>query len=378
MPLLSDYDHSKSVKYHYGKFPPDIDPDVRGDVLDKLLKAQESLARYDQALAGLPSRDFFLGPLNRQEAVLSSRMEGTISTVDEILLTESDDEPNKEHRRDQAREVLCYATALTQAQNAVSKGHPINETLIRNTHQMLMRFGRGSEKTAGKYKEKQNYIADNRKKIIEFTPITPQQLAPGMERLMCFLDGEDENIPALVRLAVGHVEFEALHPFDDGNGRIGRLLIPLLLWKYKILKEPYFFISAYLEENKEDYLQYMRRVSSHHDWAGWLKFFLTALMEQADQNLKTIKDIQELHEQFRPQFRESLNSRWVGEAQDFVFSRPIFMNRHLIKETNIPRHTAIRITRELEKSGILTEIIPSSGQRGAIYSFEPLMELIRV
>lgn len=367
------YDRSNAVNYHYGKFPPaklELDR-----LITPLSDAQDAVSRYDQMLLSLPNNELLLAPLRYNEAVISSRMEGTIATVNEIMIYEADaDSNNKLNDRSDVIEVYLYKQALQRAQAAVSAGQPINEGLIKNTHRILLSFGRGVSKNPGNYKEHQNYVVDNIRKAIDFQPISPFQLEPAMSSLLDFI--ETSPMLHLFKIAVAHVEFEALHPFNDGNGRIGRLLITLLLWKFKLIHKPNFYISAYFEMHKETYIESMRAVSRDDDWTGWTEFFLKAIANQAEKNLKTTNRITSLYEEMKKPFREMSKSKWHLAAQDCIFENPIFKSGQFIQRSNIPKHVAVRTIRKLYEGGLLRQIRPASGRQSAIYMFEPLMQII--
>lgn len=372
---IENYDHSNVVDYHYGRFPPsDLD---FSRLIEPLARAQDAISRYDQMLLSLPNSELLLAPLRQNEAVISSRMEGTISTVDEVMIyeAESEDDSAPQRARVDTIEVALYSAVLRRAQVAVDEGEPINEGLIRNAHRILLSFGRGASKSPGQYKVEQNYIGDDLRKVIYFKPISPIHLQPAMQDLMGFI-GSSEMLH-LFKVAIAHVEFEALHPFNDGNGRIGRLLITLLLWKYGLIHKPHFYISAFFESNKEEYIELMRAVSRDDDWTSWTAFFLTAIAEQAESNLHTAQRITALYDEMKEPFREMSGSKWHIAAQDSIFENPVFKNRQLIKRSGMPKHVATRITKLLHEGGLLRELSPASGRRGALYMFEPLMEIVR-
>ena len=374
---IDEYDFSDAVKYHYGKFPPsDLD---FAKLIGPATRAADALARYDQMLKSLHNSEILLAPLRSQEALVSSRMEGTISTLDEVLRYEADHEEDTEpsglEARHEAIEVALFSAAIRGAQKAIQDGYPLSEALIKQAHRTLLSFGRGASKTPGKYKVEQNFIGDDRRKVVHFIPISPAQLQPAMERLIQFLDS-DRFLP-LITTCLAHVEFEALHPFNDGNGRIGRLLITLGLWENGVISQPHFYVSGFLEEAKDEYIQRMREVSLNEDWTGWCEFLLNALTEQANRNLNIAMQITELYEEMKVVFRELLASQWTVVAQDFIFSQPIFRNNRFTKRSGIPKQTAAKFTRTLAEKGLLTELIPSSGRRAALYRFEPLMEIVR-
>ncbi|WP_244627813.1 Fic family protein [Lentilitoribacter sp. Alg239-R112] len=373
----NDYDVSEAVEYHYGQFPPsELD---YSRLIGPATKAAEALARYDTMLRSLHNSAILLAPLRSQEALVSSRMEGTISTLDEVLRYEADHEDTTEpttfETRREAFEVALFGLAMRSAQNAMQDGQPLSESLIKMAHQVLLSSGRGASKSPGKYKTEQNYIGDDRKRQVHFIPISPEQLGPAMEGLVSYINTDDQ-LP-LIAAAISHVEFEALHPFKDGNGRIGRMLITLSLWQKQVISAPHFYVSGYLEEQKEQYIERMRQVSQNGDWTGWCEFFLQALTEQAQRNMDTATQINTLYEDMKSVFREKLASQWCIVAQDFIFSQPIFRNNRFTQRSGIPKQTAAKFTRTLAEDGLLRELVPASGRRAALYSFEPLMEIVR-
>lgn len=320
-----------------------------------------------------------LAPLRNQEAVVSSRMEGTISTLDEILAIEADEESGDESAfmsaRSEAIETLLYSRAMRMAQNRLNDGEPISEHLIRSAHQILLSFGRGADKEPGRYKSEQNYIGERRRRSVAFVPISPQTLPAGMESLLRFIREDDTN--KLVKVAIAHVEFEALHPFKDGNGRIGRMLITLMLWEYGLIKAPHFYVSAVFEDLRDDYIDLMRDVSAKGHWTEWCVFFLTALSEQAERNIAKAEAIETLYEQMKDRFRAELNSPWAMAAVDFVFANPTFRNNIFTNGKIIPSHVAMSFSRKLRDAGLLKEVAPSAGRRAAMYSFTPLLDVVR-
>ncbi|MCF6305887.1 MAG: Fic family protein [Rhodobacteraceae bacterium] len=366
-----------SVNYHYGQFPPKSLDYQR--ILLPLATAVDALARYDQMLLALHNSEILLAPLRSQEAVVSSRMEGTISTLDEVLQFEADETSNpgalKSGYRSETIEVFSYQHAMRRAYSALAEGQPFSEHLIRSSHGTLMRFGRGAEKNPGQFKTEQNFIGQSGSNKISFVPISPLQLAPGMQDLISYMSNED--ILPLIRVAISHLEFEALHPFDDGNGRLGRMIITLLLWDLKVISASHFYISGVLEENRDEYIDRMRAVSENNDWTSWVVFFLDVLAKQAKRNLETAEKITSLYDEMKPIFRKKLNSQWAVHAQDFLFENPTFRNNRFTSRSGIPKPTAIRISRILHEQGLLRLVVPASGPSPAMFSFEPLIEIVR-
>lgn len=370
-----EYNLSNAVRYHYGKFPPEKVDYIH--FIQELVSATDALARFDQMLKNLHNTEILLAPLRNQEAVISSRIEGTISTMDEILQYEADHEGTENTTvKSDVIETILYQRALKNAQEALESGYPFSINFIKQMHQQLLYLGRGASKSLGEFKKEQNYLADKRKKEIQFVPINPEKLEEGLDNLFSFLQNSD--IPPLIKTALMHLEFEALHPFQDGNGRIGRMLITLNLWREKILSQPHFYISGYFEENKDEYIEQMREVSDKNNWDDWIKFFLKAVESQAVKNLQIAENIKNLYEQTKMEFSDLLSSKWNMEIVDYIFTNPVFRNNKFVSNTKIPNATAVLIIKKLVENDYLVVKEEASGRRAALYSFEPLMRLVRV
>jgi Fic family protein len=370
-------DFDNAVQYHYDKFPPSkLD---FGQIVNPLIKATDALARYDQMLKNMHNSEILLAPLRNQEAIISSRMEGTISTMDEILKYEADsdnDSDGAKKVRSEIFETILYQRALINAQKAMTAGYPLSSHLVKTIHQQLLSFGRGAQKSPGQFKIEQNYLADRIKQKVLFVPISPERLNDGLEKLFKYV--RKSNGPILVKTALMHLEFEALHPFQDGNGRIGRMLITLLLWSNRAISVPHFYISGYMEENKDEYIHTMRNVSENNDWEKWCVFFLNAVERQAIKNLEIAEDIKNLYEDMKHIFSDTLSSKWSVNALDYIFTNPIFRNNRFTSKSGIPRPTAARFTRMLLERELIRTLEESSGRRPALFAFEPLLKLVRV
>lgn len=366
-----------AVHYHYGEFPPrQLNYEL---FINAIAQASDAIARYDQILKNMHNSEILLAPLRNQEAVISSRMEGTISTMDEIMKYEAvhDSETgNTVNIRDEIIETILYQRALRTAQNEMENGRPLSQSLIKSIHQQLLSFGRGAEKSSGKFKTEQNYLTGKYRGEISFVPVSPVKLQDGLDCLFDYM--ENSTHPALLKAAMTHVEFEALHPFQDGNGRIGRMLITLMLWSSGTISAPHFYASGYLEDNKDLYIETMRNVSAHGDWESWCAFFLEAVAQQAIRNLSTAERINTLYQSMKQKFSDILSSKWSIQALDFIFTNPIFRNNKFTSSSGIPTATAARFTRILLDNDIIITLEESSGRKPALYSFEPLMELVRV
>src|SRR5690606_30730817 len=233
----------------------------------------------------------------------------------------------------------------------------------KQIHQQLLHFGRGATKSPGEFKKEQNFLADRAAKKVQFIPISPERLNDGMYELINYI--ENNPTPALIKTAIAHVEFEALHPFQDGNGRIGRMIVTLLLWHANVLTQPHFYISGYFEEHKDEYIEAMRNVSKSNDWNGWIKFFLTAVEQQATKNLAIAERIRNLYEDMKIEFTDLLSSKWSLNILDFIFTNPVFRNNKFVNTTQIPAATAAGVIKKLTERGYLTQKEAAAGRRPA-------------
>jgi len=368
-----------AVSYHSGKFPPqNLNYPL---LINSVVKASEAIARYDQELSSLHNPELFLAPLRNQEAVLSSRMEGTISTIDEILeydSTSDEDQADSLTIRPDILETILYRRALNYAHSEMLEGRPLSSSLIRSMHQMLLFHGRGAAKSPGAFKEEQNFIGERANREISYIPISPEKLTDGMDALFDYIANSEH--PTVLQTAFSHVEFEALHPFKDGNGRIGRMLITLLLWSKGVISSPHFYISRYMDEHKDEYIRTMRGVSAENNWEEWALFFLDAVSEQAKHNLKVTREIRNLYEEMKEVFSEVTGSRYAISMLDAVFTHPIFRNQQIVRHSKIASASVNRYTKALLQSdlGLIRVVSEAAGRRSAVYAFEPLLKLIRV
>ena len=369
------YDCSSAINYHAGAFPP-VSADLER-LLMPLTEAVTALVRYDTMLRTMPNSELLLAPLRARDAVVSSRMEGTISTLEEVLRLEADatERGLTTPSRKEAIEVALYARALRQSEQQIAAGHPISEHLIRGAHKTLLSFGRGADRHPGEYKSKQNYIGDPRRRRIDFIPVSPLALPAAMEALTRFI--QDDGRQPLLKAAIAHAEFEALHPFDDGNGRVGRMLITLMLWDSNVLSAPHFFVSDYFERNKLEYVERLRAVSAEAAWTDWCLFFLIALHSQALENIEIVGRIQAHYEEMRERFRDLLRSRWSVDALNYIFANPIFRNNRFTREAGIPKPTANSFTNKLVGAGILRVLIPPAGRAPGLYGLPSLIEIVQ-
>lgn len=361
------------VRYHEGRFPPKA---LEWETLIPLLgPAAAAVARYDGMLAAVPNPDVLLSPLTTQEAVLSSRIEGTQATMGEVLEFEAGQEAVSPERRDDIWEVLNYRAAMREAERLLAK-LPLSQRVIRETHKVLLSGVRGQDKAPGEYRKIPNWIGPPGCTIEEarFVPIDAGKLPRAMDAWERYLHTEAPD--RLVQLGILHAEFEALHPFLDGNGRLGRMLVPLFLWQFGLIQCPMFYISAYLEARRNEYYDRLLAVSRDDDWSGWCRFFIEAVRAQAEENLVRTRAILNLHEELKHRLPEMTRSQYAVRALDWIFARPIFRATNFIQGAEIPGPTARRFLGVLRKEGILRDLQPGRGRRAAVLAFPALLNIV--
>ena len=336
-------------------------------------EASSELARYDGLLQGIPNPTILLSPLTTKEAVLSSKIEGTQATVDEVLEQEAGMLKEGEKLKD-IQEISNYRQALLRASEYMRE-YPIRLGLIRELHKILLNSVRGKNKEPGEFRKVQNWIGIPGSTIEKatFVPPDPLQLTDFLNEWEKYLDFKDINF--LLQAAVVHAQFELIHPFKDGNGRIGRILIPLFLYQKKQLSEPMFYLSEYLEIHREEYYQRLRDISQKNDWNGWIAFFMQAVAVQAKENSRKVRLIMKLYEDMKVKIQEITHSQYTVKLLDAMFSRPIFETASLINRSGINKKTALSLIKIIRNHNILTILREPSGRKPAVYCFGELLKI---
>ena len=284
------------------------------------------------------------------------------------------DAPNlTQPKREDAKEIRNYRIALQAAARSV-QDQSLTPHLLRAAHALLLDGVRGRDKDPGAFRTEQNWIGPVGCTIeqAQFVPIAPEHLGAGIDAWAANVASRAEPDP-LVQLALIHVEFEAPHPFKDGNGRLGRMLIPLFPYERKLLGGPNFYISGYLEARREQYVDRLRAVSCDGAWTEWCAFFLEGLIDQASENQAKARAILELHQQMLRRVSDITHSHHAGQAVDFLFSRPVLASTHFVEGSEIPRPTALRFLALLRDGGILRVIQEGAGRRPTVYAFPALL-----
>lgn len=336
--------------------------------------ANAELARYDGLLQGIVNPSLLLSPLLTQEAVLSSKIEGTQVTVEDVLEQEAG-LPQTGQKYEDVQEVINYRVALLAGQEYLSD-RPLNLTCIRQLHQMLMQGVRGEDKSPGQFRIVQNWIGSTGSDITTavFVPPSPLRIQDDLQALEDYIASDE--IDTILQTAVVHAQFELIHPFNDGNGRIGRILIPLYLYKKKVLSQPMFYLSGYLESNRNEYYARLRGISESEDWTGWIEFFLQAVTVQARENNEKVKRILALYDEMKTRIFDLTRTTFTIQTLDAIFDRPIFQSADFISKTGINKATAMGILLKLKENGILKELRAGKGRQPQILGFERLLMIV--
>ena len=339
-------------------------------------EANAALAEYNGLLQGMVGPGVLLSPLLNQEAVLSSRIEGTQATIEEVLEHEVGHTPQDESREQQdIKEILNYRKALMVAEEHVGE-YGISLNLILEIHKILMDSVRGRTKMPGSFRKEQNWIGMHQCTIEEatFVPPNPFQLSNYLRDWETYIKSSDFDVVA--QSGIIHAQFELLHPFKDGNGRLGRVLIPLFLFEKKRLLRPMFYISEYLEKNREEYYARLGNISQKGDWTGWLSFYLNAVKKQAHINNKKIRAIIKLYDETKEKIFKITHSRYASKLLDEFFIRPIFDVKGICQKINMPKPTAHNLIRQLKQNKLLWTLRKSAGNRGEILCFPELLSIV--
>ena len=345
-----------------------------GRLITLVGEANAELAEYNGLLRGIINPTIMLSPLTSQEAVLSSKIEGTQATVEEVMEHEAG-EIYDERKNLDIQEILNYRKALILAEEHTSQ-YGINLSLILELHKILMNSVRGQNKTPGEFRKDQNWIGHYGCTIEQATFVPPSPL-----RLRDYLQAWEEymkinDFDVLAQSAIVHAQFELLHPFKDGNGRIGRLLIPLFLYRKNRLIRPMFYLSNYLEQNRGEYYARLKAISADGDWTGWIAFYLRAVVEQARINNIKTRLILKLYDETKEKIRTVTRSQHTMQLLDAFFTRPIFKITELSERINMPKPTAHKLIGQLEKEKILLKLREGSGRRSTTYAFPELLNIV--
>ena len=340
-----------------------------------LSAADRAIGRLDAGTELLPNPDLFVAMYVHREALYSSQIEGvTQASLDEVL--EFEVRATQRRRFPEIPEVLNYVKAMNYGLKRL-KSLPLSLRLIKEIHKRLLKDVRGSEREPGEFRRTQNWVGPEHCSLSEalYVPPPPQVAREAMENLENYLHAED-TVPPLVKCALVHAQFESIHPFLDGNGRIGRLLVTFLLGWEDTLKRPLLYLSDYFQRYRDDYYTRLQQIRDEDDWEGWLRFFLTGVQSVALDATETARKIQSLREEHR----KLVGQRFPGTATglvllDQLFRNPVTTANHAAKVIGRSYPVANQLVADFEKLGLLQEI--TGGFRNRVYRYEPYSALFR-
>lgn len=339
--------------------------------------ANRSIAHYDGILHGVPNPAVLLSPLTTQEAVLSSKIEGTQATLGDVLKFEAGETSDQESQRLDIQEIINYRRALRIAEKAI-ESRPFNLNLLLELHSVLLDSVRGRDKGSGQLRRVQNWIGAPGTPIeqADYVPPVPTLVEEAMGHWEKFYHADQPD--PLVQLAIIHAQFEIIHPFLDGNGRLGRMLIPLFLWEKGLLSRPTFYLSAYLEDHRDEYVARLRALGTGTDgWNRWIAFFLLAIAKQAKANADKANSIMELYEAMKIRIIDLTHSQHAVPLLDQIFERPLFQSTDLKLpgDHSLSRQGLTNLLRVLRENGILKVVRMARGRRPQALAFAELINL---
>ena len=339
-----------------------------------LSEADRALSRLDGVVNVLPNSDLFIAMYVKKEALLSSQIEGTQASLEGVLRFEANLEPEEDIN--EVKEVINYIKALNYGIARLSE-LPISNRLIKEIHKILIQGTRGTSKIPGEFRKMQNWIGLPGAALSDaiFVPPPPEKVPELMSELEKFIHQKDE-IPPLIKIALIHAQFETIHPFLDGNGRVGRLLITFYLYCKKILSHPLLYLSVYLKKNRSRYYDLLMEIREQDRWEEWLKFFLEGIKEVSEEAIILAKEIIILKEKLlKTLFLNKISSIYAVEFLNLLFIKPIITSTDIVKNLNTSKETANQLIKKFEKINIIREI--SGKKRYKKYIFLDYINIIK-
>ena len=347
--------------------PPDPEIQLTREDFELMERANRALGRLDGVTTILPDTEIFLYLYVRKEAVLSSQIEGTQSSLSDLLLYESDEMPGVP--MDDVVEVSNYVAALDHGLERLHGGFPLSLRLIREIHEMLLREGRGSNQRPGEFRSSQNWIGGTRPGNAEYVPPPPERVMDCMGALEKFLHDDPVRMPTLLKAGLVHVQFETIHPFLDGNGRVGRLLITLLLCEEGALTDPILYLSLYFKTHRQTYYDLLQKVRTEGAWEEWLRFFLRGVQATANQATEAARAILELFQRDRASIDEELG-RAAGSAlrvHELLQRRPVLNTNQAMEQLSLSRPTILSALENLQGLDMVRELTGKERYRVYVY-----------
>lgn len=358
----------QTLPFDYSNYFSDV------SLIKLLTDATKKFGEYRGYLSNVVNPSLLISPLISQEAVLSSKLEGTHATLEDLLKFDANNEVGLD--RDELKEISNYRQALFYALENMStidssdNKLPLSGRIIREMHKILLDNVRGSTKKPGEYKRQQNYIVSANGVI--FTPVSSDKVVEYINNLEQYIHYDDFNI--LLQASIIHCQFEMIHPFEDGNGRIGRLLIPLFFYYREELPLPTFYMSSYFNQNRNLYLESLNSVSKEGNWSTWFKYFLNGIIYSSQESTHKAILINNLYNEMKADILPQLNSIHAMQVIDFLFQHPVFKAKQLINsKLNIPNKSAYSLLSRLEELNVL---ITDENKRNKTYICGNLIKLL--
>lgn len=357
---------------HYRAYLPPDPPLALEEFYPLLDQANTALGRLDGMSMVLPDSSLFLYMYVRKEAVLSSQIEGTQSSLSDLLLFETEETPGAP--LDDVTEVSSYVSAMNYGLERL-KEMPLSLRLLREIHAKLMSNARGGHKMPGEFRTSQNWLGGSRPGNARFVPPPPEHVMESLGALENFLHNENVKLPTLIKAALAHVQFETIHPFLDGNGRLGRLLITFILCVEGVLKEPLLYLSLYLKSNRQAYYDHLQSVRETGDWESWIKFFLTGIIETAKQATETAQAIIALFNKDRAKITASHKSTAsILTIHTYLQRHPIANTTKIKKACGVSLPTVLRSLATLQSIGIIEEI--TGKERHKVFVYQEYLDIL--
>lgn len=353
--------------------PPSPPIEWSSELRSKFDEALLSLGRLDSITKFLPDTSLFLYMYVRKEAVLSSMIEGTQSSLSDLLLFELEQQPGVP--LDDVQEVSNYVMALNYGLKRLEEGFPLSLRLIKEIHGVLMSKGRGSKQNPGEFRRSQNWIGGTRPDNAFFVPPPPELVLDCMSQLELFIHDQPVSTPILLKVALTHVQFETIHPFLDGNGRLGRLLITLLLCEKKIIQSPMLYLSLYFKTHRKYYYELLNSIRDNGDWEKWLDFFAESVIVTATQAVNTAQSLLELSNSSQEKINElGRSSISCQKIHKILLERPIATSNWISEKTGISPATVNKSLEKLQEIGVIDEL--TSQKRNKLYSYKKYIEIM--
>lgn len=354
--------------------PPVPALDLNGKLRSRLDEALIALGRLDAISTLLPDAQLFLYSYVRKEAVMSSQIEGTQSSLSDLMLYEMEAQPGVP--LDDVQEVSCYVKAMSLGVERIRQNQPISFRLLTEVHQVLMTSGRGVQRSPGEFRRNQVWIGGHRADEATFLPPPANQIADCWAALENFINDVPQPTAAIIKAALSHVQFETIHPFVDGNGRLGRMLIPLILVEARVLQEPLLYLSVFFKQHRETYYSLLQQVRINGNWEAWLLFFADAIAATANQAVRTAQALTQLREKDKLRLAEL--GRLAGSARqilDALFAHPILTISTLSTTTGLSPATVGKALDAMEGTLDMVQEVTQQ-KRNRVYAYGAYISIL--